>query len=350
MLSVEYIILLVMICLSLRFYKNKTLIVCILCYMTILAVLRAKTVGTDTAGYAEDFYKLKSLERGANYIRHIWEYGYIASIILFKKFSNDYLLFISLTFIPIIIGTIKFIKDSQVNFAYAIFVFFTFGFYFDSFNLMRQMMVIAIIVSALPLLHKQKYIVFAIVTIIFSFLFHQSEIMFLLLIPIHYFVCHGILKLNKKWLYFLLIFSFVVFYIGNSVLVNLFSSFAFAHYLEYITVNNNTETGNMYSFVYTLFAIIVIYVKNDKNYIFESYVFSLSVVMFNIFNTFSMFGSRVAIDFMFFMVILLPQMLFDCQTKHRKLFLYITLIFCFGTFVFKYVISNMSEINPYRFR
>lgn len=350
MLSIEYIILLVMICLSLRFYRNKALIVCILCYMVILAILRAKTVGTDTDGYAEDFYKLQSLERGANYIRHIWEYGYIASIVLFKKFSNDYLLFISLTFVPVIVGTVKFIKDSQVNFAYAIFVFFTLGFYFDSFNLMRQMMVVAIITAALPLLYKQKYVVFGIVIITISFLFHQSEMIFLFLIPLHFLVTNKKMDLNKDLLYISLILSFAVFYIGNSILVDLFSSFAFAHYLDYITVNNNTDHGNMYSLAYTLFAMIVVYVKNKKNYIFETYVYSFSIVLFNIFNTFSMFGSRVAVDFMFFMIILLPQMLFDSQTKHRKLFFYVTLMFCFGIFISKYVIANMSEINPYKFR
>ena len=353
MLSPEYWILLFLLFICLFYYKEEKFVIVVILYMTILAVCRDVTVGTDFMGYEKDFSTIKSLKSGTN-IRHGFEIGFVFLITQFKTFSNNYPLFISLWFFPCIIGIIKFVYDHKVNWAFAFFFYFTMGFYFMSFNIMRQLMVVSVSMMYLPFLYKKKYWLYAILIVLTAFLFHKSEIMLLVLIPIHYY-SKGIRKpICKNFLYAAIVISFLVFYIGSDLLKTSFVSITMLlldsqRYVNYILFEND-RSGNSTSLLFTIMGLVLVYVKSPYRDKFLTYVFVLSIIMFNIFNTFSLYATRVAIPFQIFGIILIPKMIFDRGTKYRLLFMWFVIFLCMVLFLNKYYINNSGAVNPYVFR
>ena len=335
------------------YYKEKKLIVVVISYMTVLGVCRDVTVGTDFMGYESDFTIITSLKSGTR-LFHGFEIGYIYMITLFKRFSHDYPLFISLWFIPCIVGIVKFVYDHKVNWAFAFFCYFTMGFYFMSFNIMRQLMVISVCMMYMPFLYRKKYLLYAILIIITAFLFHKSEMLFLIFIPLHYFTERKNKPIYKNILYVAIIISFLVFYIGNVVIKTFFATvtmmiFDSQHYANYI-LNENDRSGNSTSLLFTVLGLVLVYVKSPDKDKFLTYAFVLSIVLFNIFNTFSLYGTRVAIPFQVFGIVLIPKMIFDKDTKYRVPFMWFIIALCMVLFFNRYYINNSGAVNPYVFR
>jgi len=321
--------------------------------MVFLAMMRGLEVGTDHLGYEDDFYSLHSLQNMENQMRHRFEWGFVACILLFKQFSNDYLTFSALCFLPFFIGSMWLIKQRSRSMALSLLVFWSF-FYLTSYNVIRQFLCMAMIAPCVCLFDKKGgYLKFATITIILSFLFHHSSLMMLALIPIHWY-CSRIEKSDKKVLSLLVIGSFVVFYIGNtffkSFFVTLSAVMNLSEFEGYITQAREEAGGNTYSLFYTLYMLIVIYVIDARKYKFELYVVVVSICLFNIFNTMSIFASRVYWDFWLYSVVLIPNIMVDKNTRHRKLFYLVTIVFCTAYFFFTSVLGNSGEINPYYFR
>ena len=321
--------------------------------MSILAMFRSITVGTDTAGYEQDFYLIHDMSNYKDVIFHKFEPGYAWAIIQYKKISSDYMGFISLTWIPFILGILKFIYDSKVWLAFSLYLLVMLGFYFYSMNGMRQMMACAMILATFPWLQAKKYFIFGIWTVTISLLFHRSEIVYLILIPLHYYTNRNKI-ISKKFLYLSIISSFLIFYIGNTLLKEYLALLTLfldegEYYAGYI-LNEREEYGNLQSMMFSGFALLTVYCKTPQTYKFETYMFVLSIVIFNVFNTLSQFGIRLYYNFHFIAIFLLSQMVCDKQTKYRKLFFVAIIVFCTVLFVHKFVINNNSDCNPYFFR
>ena len=335
------------------FYEEKRLVYIPIVYMTMLAILRDESVGTDFLGYKDDFLIINSV-KSFNYIRHHFEVGFMCSILLFKKISTNYMVFISLWFLPCIVGTIKFFKDHKVNMAFGLFFYVVLSFYFLSFNIIRQMAVISLCMMFMPLLYKKKYLYFAIAIILVSLLFHKSEIMYLFFIPLYWWVKRKKRIINKKVLYISIIVSFLFFYVGNTFLRSILSGltmmvFNAENYANYI-MKVNEDPGNGTSLLYSIIAILVIAVKSPKRDIFQTYVVIGSIVIFNVFNTFSTYAVRVAYPFMFMGVVLLPKMIMDRRTNYRLAFTCLVLCLCLFLFNHRYNKYNSGAVNPYVYR
>ena len=352
MLSPEYWILLSIIILCIIKYTNRKIVYIAIVYITVLAVFRDISVGTDFMGYEEDFVIINE-STSLNDIRHTFEPGFIYAMRVYKKFSQNYLLFISLLYIPSILSTLKFVNDHNVNWAFAIFFYVTLGHYFQTYNIMRQMMVISLCLSYLPFLYKKKYGIFAGLIIITSLLFHRSELLILTFIPIYYWVDKHT-TIYKNLLYVGLALSFSVFYIGNTFFKTFFANLTLLmlsdeHYANYI-LSENEDSGNMTSLMYTLLGFIIVYVKNPKTYRFQTYIYIFSIIIYNIFNTFSLYATRVSFPFMMMGIVLLPQMIMESKTMYRKLFVITTIVFSLGLFFNRYYFHNAGAVNPYIFR
>ena len=90
-LSIEYLILLLVIIFFIVWdEKNKHAFVVLMLIMTFMGVFRGLNVGSDHAGWEQDFYIIKSFE--SSYY-HDFEIGYVSLILFFKLFSNDWLWF-----------------------------------------------------------------------------------------------------------------------------------------------------------------------------------------------------------------------------------------------------------------
>ena len=219
---------------------------------------------------------------------------------------------------------------------------------------MRQMMAISLCVMFLPFLYKKNYWIYAVLIILTAYLFHKSEMIFLILIPLHYFIEVKYKLIYKNFLYFAIIISFLIFYIGNDTLKNFLSTvtmlmFDSQHYANYILTEND-RSGNSTSLLFTIMGLVLVYVKSPDKDRFLTYAFVLFIVLFNIFNTFSLYGTRVAIPFQLFGMVLIPKMLFDKDTKYRLPFMWFIIVLCMILFLNSFYINNTNEVNPYVFR
>ena len=348
MISPEYIILLIVVMVAV-FRQSKFWVCASMFLMLLLAVCRGKTVGTDYLGYYDDFCLIHDISNSSKLIYHNFEVGFIALIYWYKKITDNYLLFGSLIFLPFFFGCLKFMKVSKVNIAYGLFIFYTYGFYFSSYNIMRQMMCIGLILFFINWLYRKKYLHFAIMVIVFSILFHRSSVVMLLLIPIHYYACK-VETINKKLLYIITIASYALYYLGANLFVGIFSSIvSFVGLSSYGEgyLRTDSEGGNTVSLMYTLLALIIIFCKNPRNVRFPLFAFIAYILIFNILNIIPTFASRAAWGLFFFAIVLIPQMLADKGTLHRKLFFAAAMTFGLGYFFYAYYINNFGEINPY---
>lgn len=351
MISPEYIILLIVVIMAV-FRQSKFWVRASIFLMLLLAVCRDITVGTDFLGYYEDFKIIKDPNNAKNIIYHSFEIGFIYLICLFKKITTDYLLFGSLIFLPFFFGCLKFMKVSNINMAYGLFIFYTYGFYFSGYNIMRQMMCIGLILSCIGSLYKNKYKYFVVIVIFFSLLFHRSSIIFLILIPIHYYATK-IDMVNKKILYIIVILSYCTYYVGANFFLGIFSTFISTLGLSDYSagyLHTDSEGGNTVSLMYTFLTLLIIYCKSPCKGNFQILTFVFSIVLYNLLNIIPTYASRAVLGLMVFSTVLIPQMLMDKNTLHKKIFFPAVIIFGLGYFFYAYYINNFGEINPYIWR
>lgn len=353
MLSTEYIILLVLLIIYCLKHNSKPLGIIVVGYMILLGMMRGLEVGTDHLGYFDDFLLLKKFDHYNQIIRHRWEEGFVACILLFKEFSNDYLTFSSLLFPPTVLGLVYFIRKNKIPLAYALMLMFLLGIYFTAYNAMRQFLALAIILAFVDFVYQKKYVKFAIVTLITALLFHHSTVILLLLIPFHmYSTKHEIC--NKKTLYIAIITSWCIFFVGKTFMQNVLTAItamsAMNEFDGYIKGWNEEGIGNLIASMYTIYTLLLIYCQGQKQTSFVSICFSSFTILFNIFQMMSTQSGRVAFPFLCFWMIAIPVALMDKTTKHRKILYLATVVFCITYFMRNFYFSNQHEVNPYYWR
>lgn len=353
MFSTEYIILLGLLGIYFIDQKSKNLLYIILGYMILLGMMRGLNVGTDHFGYQEDFKLITSFSSADKFMSHRFETGFIGLIILFKQFSNDYLLFTAFLVPPTIIGVYIFIKQHEINIPIAISLFVITGLYFKSFNIMRQMLCISLIIPFVSFIYDKKYLSFALVTISVSLLIHKSSLIMLILIPLY--ECSIKYEINKKWLYVVVVLSFVLFYGGKTVLqdslITINSTLGLNEFDSYIkpkNVEDEIVIGNTISLFYTLYTIILIYIYNKKN-IFILLAVVTYTTFYNIFQMMGAASGRVAQPFAFFFLIIIPQIL-ETDFPYKKQFIFFTIAFFSLQFFNSFYLHNLGEVNPYVWR
>lgn len=353
-LSPEYWFLLILLFLSAALKKYKFFLYICIAYMLLIACFRNVTVGTDYMGYYDDFKMIKNFH-SMNLIRHSrFEEGFVGLILLFKSISSDYMTFIGIITFIMIVSVISGMKRLGVPIVYGILVYVLFGEYFVSFNIIRQMFVISLVMSFVYLLYQGRYMAFGIITVVVALLFHRTEVVLLLLIPFHIYTKNNPV-INKKFLYICLFGSFILFYIGHTVMAKYFSvisNIGFMNmYESYITgFWTEEEHGNTVALMYTFYSAIIIFCKDKNTRAFETYTFIFSICVFNVFNIFPTYASRIYHDFFMIVVYLVPLMMIDPNTRYRRIFNLATIVFGLGWVIYSYAINNQGEINPFIFR
>lgn len=355
-ISPIYIILLVLLCLSVCFHKNKVLLYFNMSLMLVMGILRDFTVGTDIQVYFEHYRFLNDYNDIFDADNDAFEPGFIALIVLFKKFiGGEYLTFISLVFIPFFLGFMKFIFYRKVSVPLALLFFYMWGFYFNGYNLMRQMLAIGTIMFFIPLLYERKYWKFSVAVVITALLFHKSSVVMLLLIPFHYWTTVKNKFPAKKWLHALVIASFAMFFVGKtyfqSALMPLVALYD-AHYSYYIMGLETEELGYTFNLGQSLAACLLIYIYKKKSMDFEMLVFTFGVAVYNIMGMFSAFGPRLAMYWTLFGVVLFPCIMSRVNRKKIKelMYTFVFIIYLSIRFFYNYHFNNIDEVNPYLFR
>lgn len=353
-ISPVYVILAVTLGLSTLKPNNKVLLGFNILFMFFLAIFRDITVGTDTLGYYDDYVMIHSFDDEYK-IYHDFESGFIALIVFFKSFiTQSYLPFVSLIFFPFFIGLLHFVRYKCVSLPLALFFMYMWGLYFQSYNIMRQMMVIGLIFMNIHWLYESKYWKFAIWVVSISLLFHRSGITTLLFIPLHYWITVKSYMPSKKVLYILIIISFSVYFVGKTFLQGILSPIIMLYdrsYLGYLTYENESS-GYFMAFGNTMSTCLMLYIYKKGRFNFEMIGFIIGIIIFNFMNAFSANGVRLATYWIPFGLIVFPYVL-SCiakGNKKEKFCIVIILLYLITLFVNNYYIGNINEVNPYILR
>lgn len=348
MISIEYLFILFLVSLYILKPQMKLLNWLIPFVFLFFGMARGLNVGTDHAFYEHIIDSFRGF-KSPNWDLFHFEKGYLFLAALFKLYSNNYLLFTSLTFILFMGGVMIFISSYKINNSWAYFIFYTFGFYFLGYNTMRQTIGIALNLACISLLYKRKFLYFGTLTLLIALLMHKSGAILILLIPI-YNLSEKLKTIPKSVLYFIVVFSFLSFYIGQHYIKDLFMTVLSTinlsdDYYQYIEYESESY-GNALSIMYSLFAIALIYFKTESGDKFCFYTYIFSIVLFNFANMMNGRAIRMADGFMFFLIPLIPLMLKE-RLQYKMIFKVIVLLFCIAYFVRSFWLGNVGEVNPY---
>ncbi len=155
---------------------------------SIVAGIRATTVGSDTAGYVErSFYQALSSTSLSSFLElSDLETGYNVFTYVITKIFGDvhWILFINQLIVCSIVYKMAYDRRNQISMPMVMLVYFT-VFYSMSLNIARQGLAIAIILYSIKLMEDKKYVKTAILFWL-AFQFHTSAIFALFLYIIIY--------------------------------------------------------------------------------------------------------------------------------------------------------------------
>lgn len=280
--------------------------------------------------------------------------------------SKDYTIFFIITS-AIIIGLIfKTIYKDSKHVILSIIIFLVGSFFFQSLNLVRQYISMAIIFSSYQLLlsdKKKDKILFAF-CLLSAFLFHTVSIVFIIMV----FFTNK--RIKTRWVVITLLLLILL---GDKIpivityLINIFKLNSFTNidkYIKYIEIGGNLPFT-------TIFVETVIYLYLTKMYnmlekdkeVNKKAIFFLNcqsfVMLFTIMNMHINLFFRVAIIFSIFQILSIPYFyklnenktfeLFGIELKKGVLIATIFVLVCFsGRMIYSNIVKKADEILPYQ--
>lgn len=212
--------------------------------LSLMAGLRAYSVGIDTANYVRDFELIMS-----GTIRYVYglekSFMLICRIILFICGNASFALFVFALITNMLIiyrmWELRDIMDTSI----AILLYYT-VFYFYSFNIVRQMCAVAIVFFATRYLRKQQYFRYVLLVLLAT-LFHTSAIIGFLAFGVELRFWKSLSKKNK-----------IILVLGIGILPILVpvSFFIMSRY-EHLLVNKETNIGIMMIIKFVLIIISI---------------------------------------------------------------------------------------------
>lgn len=153
--------------------------------MGMFSGLRSIDVGTDTRMYHNIYYTVRNIPFEWVYIDDSTriEIGHRALMNLLSNISSDGQIYIFIVSIITFSLFGKFLYDNTDadNYKIPVFLFFSFGYFMECCNTIRQMLAVAISLNAITMFAQRKYVV-GIIILMVSLLFHVSNILLVLCI------------------------------------------------------------------------------------------------------------------------------------------------------------------------
>lgn len=320
--------------------KNKNNQISLFYFLSFVLILMSglrRDVGTDTIyGYKELFSYIKHGYNVSGYI----EYGWI----ILNKISikcgfgyNGVLLFsAALSIFPIMVV----VRQSKVNPLFALAIYYGMYLYFHSFNMIRQCIAMSLCILSFHY-YLNSFKLKALLWFCLAFLFHESSLCFLVIIPFLK------VKLSINTVSFLLILTIVIGYFGAKFL--LFFTGDYSHYF-----NPNSSFGfrknTFVILLMTVLANIVFFFMvfcNPKMLKNEPYLhlLLLGYCCMNVTMCFGL-GTRLMFYFTQAQIIFYPRY-FQCRLKNKQLLLLFFLMYLFMNFV-RILYGQSEDMCPYK--
>lgn len=328
--------------------ENIRLIPIILSFVPLLlvATIRGKSVGTDYLMYNNFFYNSKNLrlfDKGLEFV-------YVLFCKIFHTFFEEPVIMFMIIYFIIYYVIYKSALKKNKYYELTIFLFMAFGFYTNTFNVLRQWMAIPLLYLGMHYICEKNYWR-GILIFIIGILCHYTSV---ITIPIFY-LCT---KIKSEKTRILLIISSIIIYLNldnfMQILYQLFVKLNFSDkYLKYFTREdyNNLNTS---IFVYPMFTLLVyiaylvlIKKKNDlslhDNFLINCIIFGFATALIGTKN--NMF-QRIQLFFVYSMIFVIPLILEKYNSKNKTLIYFICIFM--GTLLFIYSLwRNGGEVLPY---
>lgn len=334
--------------------------------LTFLSAVRASCIGNDTAEYMSIFSASPNIELNVFEMRY--EMGYVLlNKVLYNISSNPQIILI-VSSIIIGLGYYKFICKYSIIPMLSVFLFFTFGYWGQMTNIIRQGIAIVIVLFSFDYIKSRKLFKFILIIII-AMLFHRTAIIFLIAYPLSF------LKVNLKTGFIAFIISigglFFFDFIINKVLL-MFPTYSY--YLDSAYLDGNVRSATIINIIIVCIILcfgITVNKYTSKNQLVDNpaYKHTNKNTKFNQkdFETISIFLligiivsilslkfnllDRVCNYFNVFSIIYLPNII--SRIRDRKLIIFISMIITLLFFGYATTIQILrpewNHIYPYKF-
>lgn len=323
--------------------------------LMILGATRGSTVGNDMhGGYSAEFYYIHADPSTWGNVMSQFEVGFAWLMGNFKDYvSGNKMLFFHLLFFVTFLMRYYPIKWYSCNGALTLLFMFGLGYYFAMYNTMRQELAFSIICIFLPLVIEQKrYTLFAVTTVITAFLFHKSQVVLLLFIPIAVYYNHQ--WFNYRNLIIILIGSYVLGLTAINKIFEMLGQYAYifaadnSNYVGYMTSGNDIgKFSTLTTLLHTLFCIYVLYLHRHKNDVFLL-CYVIGVVILNLLTPISWIYQRIAYAFMYFSIFVFTYLWYGIPSqKERSVFRFAVVVFLLVLFNRRLITDNGEDVVPY---
>lgn len=313
--------------------------------LLLYSVLREISVGTDFQYYKDMFNTIGEHALNDPKTKEIlWkkEYGWY----YMNKFLYNYgsfFLYVFTTYLISYFLIFKAVIDKSTFPFFSVFLYFFCGYYFASYNVMRQFFVFSFFIYSIRFIENRNFWKYAIILIIAS-TYHLSS---LFLIPF-YFIRK--FKWSRVFLITLLVISLLLGY------VNFFERIVPYIHFDRLTRYISELHTDISIFGYLIFAlntalgiIILIFTKdiNSQGSIYVKLVI-FGLIMSNLVLHYKWLFRFSEIYFVPLMIIGYPNIISECKIHNNKVILIYSLLF-YSALVFYIVLShNTNGVIPYR--
>lgn len=326
-----------------RSIKNSNIfLIIIFIQLLIIYTFRSYNIGFDSITYYQVFKEIDSFEWN-NILNHWMEFGYMTLNKIIRSFTNNYNILFGIIGTIIMIPLFKIIKKYSQGVLISVLLYLMLGFYYDSMNIVRQMIGVSICMYSFKSIIDEKYIKAIIISII-AMCFHSSAYIFIPFIILSY----KIKELDKKSIV-VLVALIVVMFIFYDYIIIFAKDFMNIPYLNEGHLAHHVQGGQLNMFI-VFFAISVLGLIYRKRYIklYEDkkriYDISLLAVIFGTMLQLISINlaliARFTYYFTIYSCILIPSII-KCMGKRDKILMLYPIIILF--LIYHHIYLFVSE-------
>ncbi|WP_270547006.1 EpsG family protein [Butyricimonas paravirosa] len=301
-------------------------------------------VGFDTESYYDSFVTSTFLI-SENYEVTWTTICFFVKYLLNTDFQMVLLIYAIICILPIVLVSSR---DSRLPYL-SLLLYILSGYYFLSFNIIRQVAAVSFCLLSISFIAKRKYKIAALMPIV-AFFFHKTAIIFVLLLLAAFLSS----KLSKNIALTILILSLLVgslFYDLMNQLISFFPIEKYQNYDCYASLKNvNFLNIFLVQAINTFWGIIIIRLVNKSDMDIYFYCFYLSLVLTNILG-YNIGINRVLYLISFSAIIVIPNFILTTSVnskiaKEKRMIANVYIFYQFVCYYYMIFLQNPSGINP----
>ncbi|WP_455664383.1 EpsG family protein [Phocaeicola sp.] len=303
--------------------------------LSVIAGLRAVTVGVDTKNYLRIFEWIA--DGGGEFIEPGW--FYLCKMVL--SFGMEYNMLLWIVSVMTLIPVAFVVSQKSPNPSLSIFFYYSLYFYLNSFNIMRQILSVSFVFLGYIYLEqgrKKAYVFWVCI----ATLFHLSALSALGLLWIDK------IKLTSAKIILLLCLSFLL---GSLVINDMLLAYIIGDYAN-ATKGLRESLGGVYVLgllVNSFFLIIYFTTYKNKRNSFWMKIFFIGLVCMNLVMRMELSG-RIILYFTISQIILLVQYVYVlCRIREKKYMFLLVLVYVMSIFMKILILANIPgrSVIPY---